>query len=240
AEEAQKDEDVATADLAVALSDVEVAKASLEDAKAQLKYDEVLLDHHILRAPYRAIIVERRKELGTILTAGEPLFTLADPKTIWILGYVDESRAGDIRLQQQAEVHLRSLPRKIFPGRVVRIGIESDRVNEERRVYIACDHCPETVYLGEQAEVFITTAVIKNALLVPATAVPDFDGTRGTVWTVENRTLHRRTVRFGYRTLDARLEIVGGLPSGAQVLTVLRPGLREGRRAKVLEQKAMP
>ncbi len=239
-EESQKDEDVAAADLAVALSDVAVTNAALEDARAQLKYDAVLFDQHTLRAPYQAIIVERRKELGTVLTAGEPLFTLADPKTVWVLGYVDESRAGGIRLQQPAEIRLRSLSRETFPGRVVRIGIESDRVSEERRVYVACNQCPETFHLGEQAEVFITTAVLKNALLVPEIAIRGFDGTGGTVWTVEDGALHRRNVRFGHRTLDAYLEIIDGLPIGAHVLTALRPGLREGRRAKVLDQKAAP
>lgn len=239
AEEAQKEVDVAAADLAVASSDVEVAKAALADAGAQLKYDEVLLERHTLRAPYRAIIVERRKELGAVPTAGEALFTLVDPGTVWALAYVDESLAGNIGLGQAAEVRLRSLPRESFTGHVVRIGIESDRVSEERRVYVACNRCPESFHLGEQAEVFITTAVLKNAILVPESTVQKFDGVRGMVWTVEDGTLRQRTVRFGQRTLDARLEIVDGLPDGAQVLAVLRPGLREGRWA-IVRDKAAP
>ena len=51
AEEAQMDEAVAAAELAVTISDVEVAKAALEDARAQHGYEEVILDHHSLRAP---------------------------------------------------------------------------------------------------------------------------------------------------------------------------------------------
>ncbi len=237
-EEAQMEEDIATAELTVAISDVEVAKAVLEDAKAQYELEKVLLDHHILKAPYDAIVVQRHKELGSVLSAGEALFTLVAPETVWALAYVDEARAGDIRVGQSVEVRLRSLPRQMLRGLVTRIDIESDRVSEERRVYIACDQCPENFHLGEQAEVFITTTVLGEALLVPETAVAGFDGTHGTVWTVEGGELHRREVSFGLRTLDSRLEIVDGLPDGARVVSTLRPGLREGRGARLLEGAA--
>lgn len=235
-EEAQMEEDVAAAELAVAISDVEVAKAALEDARAQYEYEAVLLDHHVLKAPYDAIVVQRHKELGSVLSPGEALFTLVAPETVWALAYVDEARAGDIRVGQSAEVRLRSLPQQMFQGHVMRIDIESDRVSEERRVYIACDQCPESFHLGEQAEVFITTAVLDKALLVPERAVEGFDGTEGTIWTVEDGELHHRKVAFGHRTLDSRLEIVDGLPDGAHVVTALRPGLREGRAAKMPEE----
>ncbi len=234
-EEAQMEEDVAAAELTVAISDVDVAKAALEDARAQYEYEKVLLDHHVLKAPYSAIVVQRHKELGSVLSSGEALFTLVAPETVWALAYVDEARAGDIRVGQSAEVRLRSLPRQMLRGHVIRIDIESDRVSEERRVYIACDQCPESFHLGEQAEVFITTGVIGTALLLPETAVTSFDGTHGTVWTVEDGELHRRKIAFGHRTLDSRLEIVDGLPSGARVVTALRSGLREGRGARVPE-----
>ena len=235
AEEAQMEEDVAAAELAVAASDVEVAKARLEDARALHDLEKVLLDHHVLKAPYDAIVVERHKELGSVLAPGEALFTLVAPETVWALAYVDEARAGGIAVGQRAEVRLRSLPRQMFRGHVTRIDIESDRVSEERRVYIACDMCPDSFHLGEQAEVFITTAVLDRALLVPETAVEGLDGTRGTVWTVEDGALHRRQVTFGERTLDARLDILAGLPRDARVVTALRPGLREGRAARPSE-----
>src|SRR3546814_14376901 len=80
----------------------------------------------------------------------------------------------------------------MFHGRVARVAIESDRVSEERRVYVACERCPESFHLGEQAEVFVTTAVLENALLVAETVVEGFDGTRGTVWKLEDGELRGR------------------------------------------------
>lgn len=236
AEEAQRDEEVAKAELLVAESDVNVAKAQLADAKAQLDYEAAILDQHVLLAPFDAIVVDRQKELGTVIKAGDPIFTLAAVGSFWVLAYIDESRAGAIAVGQPAEVRLRSLPNQSFTARVVRIGIESDRVTEERRVYVGCEQCPVQVHLGEQAEVLITVATLQNVRLVPEAAVSGYDGAKGTVWSIENGRLSRRLVTFGHRTEDARLEITDGLPRDAAVVTKLGPSLQEGRRAKASQE----
>ena len=94
AEEAQRDEDVAKAELLVAESDIEVAKAQLSDARAQHAYEKAILEQHTLLAPFDALVVDRQKELGTVIKAGDPIFTLVAVGSIWALAYVDESRAG--------------------------------------------------------------------------------------------------------------------------------------------------
>ena len=238
AEDAQLQQDVATAELAVALSEVEVAEARMADARAQLDYDNVLLDQHVLTAPYDAIVVKRHRELGSVLNAGEPVFTLVDAATVWVLAYVDESLAGDIRVGQPVEIRLRSLPRTVIPGQVARIDIESDRVNEERRVYVVCNQCPGSFHLGEQAEVLITTTELEQALLIPETAAVEFDGADGKIWVVIDGKLQLLDVQFGAKTLDGRLVIITDLPDGALVVTGLQKGLSEGRRAKTTVQVA--
>jgi len=238
AEDAQLQQDVATAELAVALSEVEVAEARLADARAQLEYDNVLLSQHVLTAPYDAIVVRRHRELGSVLNAGEPVFTLVDATTVWVLAYVDESLAGDIRVGQPVEIRLRSLPRTVIPGQVARIDIESDRVNEERRVYVVCNQCPGSFHLGEQAEVLITTTVLEQATLIPETAAVEFDGADGKIWVVNDKKLQLQDVQFGSKTLDGRLVIISDLPDGALPVIELQKGLSEGRRAKTTAQVA--
>jgi HlyD family secretion protein len=232
AEEAQRDEDVAKADVLVAENDVQVATAQLADAKAQLAYESAILEQHTLLAPFDALIVDRQKELGTVVKAGDTMFTLVAADSVWGLAYIDESRAGGIREGQSAQVRLRSLPHQVFPARVVRIGIESDRVTEERRVYVKCEQCPDRFHLGEQVEVLITVAVLAQARLVPEAAVTGYDGSKGTVWSVEDGRLKRRVVSFGHRTEDSRLEILDGLPEGADVVTVVTSSLQENRPAR--------
>lgn len=234
AEDAQRDEDVASADAAVAKSEVDVALMQFEGAKAQLQLEETLLDHHVLTAPYDAIVVNRLQELGTVVRAGDPIFTLVAPETVWARAHVDESRAGMIAVGQPAEVRLRSLPQQALQAKVERIDIESDRVSEERRIYVKCVQCPVTFHLGEQAEVFVTVATIETAILVPEADIRKFDGEKGEVWTVEDGKLRRRWLTFANRTEDSRLEVVGGLPNGAKVALGVPDKAREGRLVAVV------
>lgn len=233
AEEAIRDEAVAKADVTVAESEAESARAQLVDARAQLQYEETMLRHRTLVAPFDAVVIERHKELGSVVKAGDPIFTLIAEGSYWGLAYVDEARAGFIEEGQPVEARIRSRPLETFTGRVVRIGLESDRVTEERRVYLRGENPPARVYLGEQVEFWITVANLDKALLVPSAAVHGYDGRQGTVWTVEDERLQHRQVQFRHRTEDARLEIVGGLPENARVVTRLESGMREGRAVRV-------
>ena len=233
-ESAKLEQDIAEADLDISRSNFLAAKAALKNAQAQLRLDEVALGQHTLKAPYDAVIVARQLELGTVVKAGEPVFTLADPKSVWVLGHISESRSGLVKLGHPAEIRLRSQPRELFRGKVQRIDIESDRVTEERRVFLSCDGCLDKFNLGEQAEVYVTTAILEKALFVPENAVDDFDERqmKGVVWTLVDDKLKRQSVTFGHRTLDARLSILDGLPANVKVLTRLPGLLKEGRNAK--------
>lgn len=235
AEEAQRDEDVARADLAVAEADVAVIRAQGLDAAAALRQEEALLAHHRLVAPYDALIVARHAEPGTVVKAGDAIFTLIDPATVWIQAYVDEERAGQLAPGQPGTIRLRSQPSAEFHGTIIRIGLESDRVNEERRVWLTCADCPAEMFLGEQAEVRILTGTRASALMVPEVAITGFDGHRGTVWTVQDGRLARMGLTFGARDDRGRVEVTGGLPEGATIVTSPPRGAAEGRRAHLSE-----
>jgi HlyD family secretion protein len=239
AQDARSAYDMARAELAQAQSALEVAHANLEQAKAQAAFEEARLAKFALHAPYDAVVVSRNRELGSMLTPGDQLFTLVDPKTVWVLAYIDEARAGRVSVGQRAEVTLRSLADRRLAARVVRIDIESDRVNEERRVYVRCDECPVEFHLGEQAEVVITISELAEARLVPQISVVGLQGRHGVVWTVENGRLAQHAVMFGQRTLDGRLEIVDGLSPGAEVVVRPNSGLTVGR-AVAVETGATP
>ena len=224
-----------TAEAEVLLSEAEMAAAAaaVKDAEAQLGLSREVLSQHLLVAPYDAVIIGRHKEIGTIMQAGEPVFTLVNPCTVWVRAFVDEAKAGYIEVGQPVEVRLRSLPGKRFPGKVARIDLESDRVGEERRIYVTWGDCPRDFHLGEQAEVVINSGLLDKVVLVPETLVFERDGSSGQIWTLEQGQLNKRRVIFGQSTLDGRLPVIQGMPEGAQVLAALPSGLRQGRKATV-------
>jgi HlyD family secretion protein len=233
AEEAQRDEDVARAELALAEADLAVIRAQGADAAAALQLEQTLLDHHRLLAPYDAVVVARHMEPGTVVRAGDPIFTLIDPATVWIQAYIDEERAGQLALEQPGVIRLRSQPAAEFHGSVARIGLESDRVNEERRVWLSCADCPTEMFLGEQAEVRILTGRRDSALMVPEMAISGFDGFRGRVWVVQQGRLRRAELTFGARDDRGRVEVTGGLPEGAAIVAMPPDAAAEGRPARI-------
>jgi HlyD family secretion protein len=222
------------AELSLAKSDVAVAQAAIDDAKAQKQQETATLDFHTLTAPYDAMVIARQKELGSALAAGEPVFTIIDPKTVWVLAYIDETKAGEIAIGQPVEIVLRSQPSRRIVGRVARLEPESDRVNEERRVQIAFDRIPDDFTLGEQAEVYITTVHLAQALLVPEASIENLTKNAGTVWTVEDGRLQQRQVTLGHRLLDGRYEVTGGLADKSAPIIQLVGGLRVGRAATIV------
>lgn len=233
AQDAAKELKVAEADLAIAKADSAVAQAAVATARADLLRENVLLGKYALLAAYDAMIVERHGEPGAAVKAGDPVYKLVDPSSVWALAHVEEARSGDVAVGQSAEVRLRSRPATVFAARVARIGIESDRVSEERRIWVKCEVCPPAFHLGEQAEVIITTGVLPEALLVPEMMVQGFDGRSGSVWVADKGVARRATVKFGQRTLDGRIAVVDGIPAGTEIIIAPASGLREGRAVSV-------
>ena len=162
-----------------------------------------------------------------------PIFTLIDPDTVWIQAYIDENRAGQLALGQPGTFRLRSQPAGEFNGIIARFGLESDRVNEERRVWLICTDCPAEMALGEQAEVRILTGTRDTALMVPEVVISGFDGYRGRVWTVQDGRLAKADLTFGARDDRGRVEVTGGLADGAQIVAIPPQGADEGRLARI-------
>jgi len=233
AEDAQAAEEVALGDAKVIEADTKVAAVLQDDANSQRKIDAVVLAQHELRAPFDARVISRHKELGGIASAGEAVFTLIAPDSIWVRAYVDETLAGGLAVGQLAFVWLRSEPDSRFETEIVRIDQENDRLTEERRVYVRCRVCNpqhQLRYLGEQAEIEIVKKAIPSGLFVPLKFVEGYDGRSGMVWIVQDGRLAKHRVQIGERLLDGRAQITSDLPG--PVVIDDRAGLREGRAAR--------
>jgi HlyD family secretion protein len=235
AEDAQAAEEIARSDLKLVEADVLVATVLQDDASAQRRIDAVLLDQHALRAPFDARVVARHRELGGVANAGESIFTLIEPGSIWVRAYIDEASAGGLEIGQPAFVRLRSEATTTFEAEIVRIDQENDRVTEERRVYVRCSKCKpqhQVRYLGEQAEIEIVKKFVPAGLFVPLKFVDGYDGRSGDVWLVENGRLAKRKLQLGDRLLDGRVQVLSELAPGVSIVLDNGSKLREGRAAR--------
>jgi len=111
-ETAQKDVDVAA-------SQVKLAEASLEQARIQFEYGQ-------LKAPYTGIITSRNIEPGEVVTPGREVLTLADLSSVDLKIFVEETRIGQVKPGQEAEVRVDTFPGKVFKGRVAFVSPEGE------------------------------------------------------------------------------------------------------------------
>lgn len=241
AEDAQAAEDIARGDLRLAEAEVAVSKVLQDDAEAQRRIDAVLLDQHELRAPFDARVIARHKELGSVANAGEAVFTLIEPASVWIRAFIDEASAGGLQVGQTALVRLRSEPLNTFEAEIVRIDQENDRITEERRVYVRCRECGpqhQVRFLGEQAEIEIVKGKVASGYFIPLKFVEGYDGRSGAIWLIQDGRLTRWKTPLAERLLDGRVRIAGEIPAGTAIVASDPTGLRAGRAARAAAEPA--
>lgn len=145
----------ANAALASAQEALKLSQHEVQRALGSLDAVNATISDYALRSPIDGIVISREAEAGSTIGAGAPVFKIANPKTLWVRAYVDERQSGSLQVGQKALVTLRSTGEQKYAGIVSRIGVVSDRITEERVVYITLDHLPQPFSLGEQAEVQI-------------------------------------------------------------------------------------
>jgi multidrug resistance efflux pump len=71
-------------------------------------------------APRPGVIAARWVKEGDTVTAGEPIVSLMDPRRVWIVAHIDESKIERVRPGQLVEVDVKSLNRTLV-GRVATV-----------------------------------------------------------------------------------------------------------------------
>lgn len=229
--------EAAAKEVAVQEVSVQVARQDIAAAQAALAAVEAKKADSVITSPITGYVVSRELEAGAAVNPATPILKLADPRTIWVTVFVDEREAGPITVGAVAELALRSLPGRVFRGKVVRIRRESDRVTEQLTVDVGFDQPPERLTLGEQAEATIRPTA-KSAIALPLAALVQSPKGAG-AWTVVDGRLRFRRARLGMVDPAGWIEVVEGFAGGEHV--VIAPGKladlkNEGRRVTAAAQ----
>jgi HlyD family secretion protein len=226
----------------VAKEEVARSAAALESARmeqtanrAGLGYARSKVADTLIYAPQDGGIITRDLEKGATVTQGMSIFTLADPRIVWVKANVDESQLKGVAVGKKALIFLRSAPEEQIPGRVARLGRESDRVTEELEVDVAFETPQVNFRLGEQSDVYIVTETRKAVPSLPSAAIVAKDNKRG-VWIVEKSKLKFRPVTVGIEDSRNFSEIVNGLDGNEQVAIAPPPVMakfKDGMKVRV-------
>jgi HlyD family secretion protein len=215
---------VAESGLAVAQSAIVAADRQQVVADKQLAYQRELLADTLIPAPFNGLVIKRNLDPGDVVTPGASILDLVDTNEIWVSAWVDETAMSPLATNQPARVVFRSEPAKSYPGRVARLGRQTDTETREFVVDVSLRELPANWTIGQRAEVYIETGRAANALVLPAKFLLWREGRPG-VLVNERGTARWRDVKLGLRGRET-VEILAGLAAGENALTL------EGRRVR--------
>jgi len=173
-----------------------------------------------LSAPIAGVVVDRQIGPGQFLQAGAgtPVFTIADPSSVWLLANVREADSGLVHLGQAVEVRVLAYPKRVFRARVTYVAALVDPVTHRLPVRAEIDNRDGALKPEMFASFRIMTGDATQSPAVPEAAVV-YEGSAAHVWVLAgDGLLAYRAIRTG-RSNEGFVEVLDGLKPGEQIVT---------------------
>jgi HlyD family secretion protein len=205
-------------------SQMNAAKAHYDSAMVQVGYGQI-------RSPINGMIADRSVYAGEIAASGTPLVTIVDISQLVARANVPVKEATSIRVGRPARV---TGPEGDLAGKVTVVSPSVDPNTTTVEVWVQIPNPGEKLKPGGTVRVNIIAETIQNTIVVPASAILNFDegGQKVMVVTPDSKA-HERKVIPGVRQGD-RVQIATGLQEGEKVVTSGGLGLED--KAKVAIQ----
>lgn len=174
----------------------------------------------VLQAPIAGVVVERHVGIGQYLQAGGsvPVFTIANPTSVWMLANVREADAGRVQVGQAVEVHVLAYPARVFRARVTYVSASVDALTHRLPVRAVIENLDGALKPEMSATFRILTSAASISPAVPESAVV-YEGDLAHVWVLSaTDLLAYRAVHTG-RSSDGLVEVLDGLKAGENVVT---------------------
>ena len=174
----------------------------------------------IVKAPIAGTVIQRQVGLGQYIQSGaaNPVYSIGDLSTLWVLGNVRESDAPLMQVGQRADIHIVALPNRVFSARLAWIAPAIDPTTHRLAVRAELKNPGGVLKPLMFATVGIHTASDRTSPAVPESAVI-YEGDQAHVWVAHSdHSLGLRNIRVG-RIQDGDVEVISGLGNGETVVT---------------------
>jgi RND family efflux transporter MFP subunit len=196
-----------------AIATLHSADADLLRAKAAVNEVQATLDWATIRSPIDGTVIDKKVDVGDMVTPGQMLVTLYDPKRMQLVASVRESLTHRLQVGQDIGVRVEGLDKQCS-GTVSEIVPEAQSASRTFQVKVT-GPCPTGIYSGMFGRILIPLDE-ENVLVIPRAAVREV-GQLNLVEVVENNEPTRRAIRIG-RTFGDDLEVLSGLREGEEVV----------------------
>jgi RND family efflux transporter MFP subunit len=196
-----------------ALASLRSAEADLHRAQAAVNEVQATLDWATIRSPIEGTVIDKKVDVGDMVTPGQMLVTLFDPKRMQLVASVRESLTRRLQVGQSIGVQVEGLDKQCR-GTVSEIVPEAQSASRSFQVKVT-GPCPAGIYTGMFGRILIPLQE-EQVLVIPRRAVRDV-GQLELVEVSQNGQVSRRTIRTG-RMLGDDVEVLSGLREGEQVV----------------------
>ncbi|MDD3040671.1 efflux RND transporter periplasmic adaptor subunit [Bacteroides sp.] len=218
------------------------AKEDLTRTKSD--YDAIAnqLDNAQLIAPIDGIVVLRNAEIGTTVVAGQTIYEIIDPKSIWINARFDQISSSGLEKGLSAQIVLRSRNGESLIGHILYVEPKADSVTEETLAKVIFDTIPNPLPpLGELAEVTVELPTLPPSPTIPNASIQNVNGKTG-VWEIKDVNLSFVPVTLGSADLDGQVQVKNGLKGGENIILYSEKLLSHLSRIRIVDKihKAEP
>jgi Cu(I)/Ag(I) efflux system membrane fusion protein len=171
-------------------------------------------------APVSGVVMQKKVVEGQMVKAGDEIFRLVDPASIWVVADIPEQDLGQIEVGANARVTFRAFPGETFEGRVTFVLHELEMATRTATVRIEGRNPAHRIKHEMVADVEITVGSGESErLAIPLSALMDIDSGNRQVVLVDHGEgrLEPRNVKPGARD-GGFVEIVEGVEAGEQVV----------------------
>ena len=223
----------ARATLDAAENDMRSGEVALEAARSRLRHlgktDEEIAEFQEkgvinpatpIFAPIGGTIVQRKAGPGQYIgaAASEPVFVIGDLSTVWLIAYVREAGATEIRRGQPLRFTVPAFPGRIFKSDIAHVGTSLDPVTRRLMVRAIVDNAERLLKPEMFASATIYTGQPDTAVSVPSSAII-YEGDVARIWVVrEDNGIEFRRISVGL-TDDKMVQVVDGLRIGERIIT---------------------
>jgi Cu(I)/Ag(I) efflux system membrane fusion protein len=213
-----------------------VAEHQIEELEKTRKIKKQLHIH----TPVEGTVIRIGSRQGQYVTPKTELYMVVDLSQVWVYADVYEYELPWIKVGDEVEMILASVPGKIFAGRLAHIYPYAQAKTRSTQVRIIFDNPEQLLRPDMFAEVTIHSDISKDAIVIPSRSVIR-SGERSQVFVVtEPGKFEPRVVTLGIES-DGKVAVISGLSGGEEVVTSAQfmvdseSSLREATE-KMLEQ----
>lgn len=220
----RQDLESADADLGNAQAAIQKARSELEKEKAHLEIFRIPFDGAgdeaddiPVAAPASGVVLDRKVSVGSVVNAGDELFSITDTGNLWMIAAANEADLSMLHEGQQVQIEARAYSGRIFPGRILKLGEQLDPETRTLQVRILVPNPGGLLKPEMYATATLQQSRRRAALFVPEDAVQEINGLDVVFVRLSPNEFEARAVKPGEHT-GGETEIVEGLEGNESVV----------------------